>query len=476
MDIHLKTPEDLLWALRLFRPVPLANNQDDHKHSLGYMVFLGAGPSIEAGIPGSPQLLQHALRSRRAQNPAQASSTLTMSDAEIEQWAREAGYYDPSDERSKYAQVMNSLFDTPALREEFVRRELKKARVSDGYRILGELIKLGVFDTILTTNFDYLVRQGADIVLPFPIEEVNSIEQYGRLKAFSTDPRIVRLHGDFWHGNLRNTEEELIRTPTVIYEAAATLFRSYGAIVIGYGGEDTTLMQEVFRNKEWQNPDFLRSGLYWCDIKEPKDLAPKVKSFLAEGAKVGRAFYVKIEGFTALMRQMGVPYGVEMSLEQDMEKDIKKYWEWFALLTELADGVTRDEGDQDFRQRHFERLVQLLGTDNAVCASRKTESGKWEVNVVPRTPFSIFDDESLLTSLGELHGRSPDYQQTWPDELSNTNIFHEYLKDCAQIESFPVWKKDQLIGLVSFASKGQPLINHQRLRLIRSAIKLLVDL
>jgi hypothetical protein len=326
MTIPTKSPNDLLWTLNQVHP---SSTDEGSNHNYpGFVVFLGAGPSIEAGIPGAERLLMQALRDRFARNASHTAPTTPVTDVDIEDWAKKEGYYVQNNPESKYAQVMRSLFDTAASREQFVRRALRKAKVSEGYRILGELIKRGVFDTILTTNFDFLVRQGADMVLPWPLDEVCSMEQYNRFNPLPKDPRVVRLHGDFWHGNLRNTEEELIQTPEAIHRLVAELFRFYGAIVIGYAGQDSNVMQQMFPSRKWNDPDFLRNGIYWCDIKEPVDLAPNVKSFLAEGARVGRAFYVKIEGFNSLMKLIGESYGVSLSLEQDMEKDIKKYWEY----------------------------------------------------------------------------------------------------------------------------------------------------
>src|SRR6185369_15546707 len=128
MSILQKSSEDLLWALRQVRPLSSNNNQNTYRYLLGYVVFLGAGASVEAGIPGADALIQHALRSRRSQNRLHASSTDKMSDSDIEDWARDEGYYDPTDERSKYAQVMDTLFHTVVMRQEFVRHELSKAR------------------------------------------------------------------------------------------------------------------------------------------------------------------------------------------------------------------------------------------------------------------------------------------------------------------------------------------------------------
>lgn len=482
--MEIKSPEDLLWALSQFREPPsqppsqAPTDARDYKHPLGYILFLGAGASVEAGIPTAYQLIMHALRRRRAQNSGLAESTAEMTDEEILRWAVEARYVNESDtERSKYAQVMDKLFDTPALREEFVRRELRAARMSEGYRILGELIAQGIFDTILTTNFDHLVRQGAEAVRPWPIDEVNSNEQYKNLSPFTQEPRVIRLHGDFWHGNLRNTPDELRRTPKIIFDAVKPLFRSYGLIVIGYGGEDASLMHGLFPNELWQDESVLRSGLYWCDIKEPDRLAPKVKSFLTEGHRAGRAFYVKVEGFNSLMRLIGNSYGISLSLEREMEADIKVYWEWLALLTDLASAVSSAGGARKLRQEFLERLVLLLRAERAICASRDDGSAGWNVSTMPDEPLMELDAAAVAQSVAELHDHQTlDYKQVSARDLSVENVFYPFFKGCNQIETFTVWREGNLTGLISFVSSESSMINNQRTRLIRAAVKLLLML
>jgi hypothetical protein len=470
MDVKESTLSDLLWAVGQVRK-PKADDEPTYKSPPGYVVFLGAGASVEAGIPSASEMVIRALRSRRDTETTSPTPTSSLSDKEIENWAINVGYYDPNDIESMYAQIMNRLFHTPNLREEFVRREIRKARISSGYQIFGELIARGVFDTILTTNFDHLVRQGAAFAHPWPIEEVNSAEQYNQLGTYSQETRIIRLHGDFWHSNLRNTQDELRKTPKIIYDAVRKLFNSGGLIVIGYGGEDESLMQGLFPPELWQDPGAFGSGLYWCDIKDKEQLAPRVKAFLTEGNKVGRAFYVKIEGFNKLMEQLARQYNVPVSLEGIMLENIRDYWEWLALLPDLV-----LQSESQGREEQLTRLVQLLGAEGAVCLSWKSDSSDWELNVTPNTLISKTNTESVSKSVAQLHRGSRDYEEMTPAELPADNVFCDFFKRAAQIESFPVWRGNTFTGLVSFASSKRPLISQQRLRLIRAAVRLIVQL
>jgi hypothetical protein len=96
--------------------------------------------------------------------------------------------------------------------------------------------------------------------------------------------------------------------------------------------------------------------------------------------------------------------------------------------------------------------------------------------VAPAQPCSIPDNDAISNSLQQLHKLSPDYQKTAVQDLPEDNVFYEFLKDGKQIETFPVWRGEELLGLVSFASLGESLSGDQRMLLIRSAVKLLVGI
>lgn len=477
-NIKTMSMSELLWAVWQFSQT--SRGQDsrvaDEPFSPAFMLWLGAGASVESGIPLANQLAMIVLRDRYDNTtPKPSKSSGAMSDEEINKWAESQGYFTVHNKKkSKYAQIMENMLHTAGLREHFLRRELRKAKVSDGYKVLGEFLKRGVFDTLLTTNFDHLVRQGSN-VLPWPIEEVNSADQYRALDPFPHEPRIIRMHGDFWHGNLRNTGDELNRTPEIIYQAVRKLCHSYGLIVLGYGGEDVSVGHGLF-HKLWEDPHILKNGLYWCDVKEKDELSPLVKSFLKEGAKTNRAFYVKIDGFDKFMRQLGAQFGIDIYLEKEMEKNIKGDWEWLALLTDLADAIVAPDNSWQRRQKSLERLAKRLGAERALCASLSNVPAGWELNITPHEPLPQLDKESIAASLTELHAEGKDYKKTLLDELPIDNVFYEFLKGSGHLESFPVWRDEQLVGLAAFASSQQSLVDQDRLRLIRAAVKLLITL
>ena len=216
----------------LIRQLPV----DNYRHP-DYMMWLGAGASVSSEIPTASGIVIDLLRRVYAQRMTLTlEETYGISNDEVRQWSIEnLDWFDPDDKnRSEYAQVMENVYHAPGIRRRYLKGIIQNARPSDGYKYLALLLAENVFDTMITTNFDQLVRQVTDPLLPLPLIEVNALEQYSTLTPFPDDePRIIRMHGDFWHDNVLNTEGELEETPTIRYQAVISLLRSYGLIVMG---------------------------------------------------------------------------------------------------------------------------------------------------------------------------------------------------------------------------------------------------
>lgn len=451
-------------------------SSEDHPQRPDFMLWLGAGASVECGVPSASQLVLEILRTRYdRQRPTPTKLAATMSDEEIYEWAIDRGWYNPkSRKKSIFAQVIERAYQTPDDQKRFLRQRLEKAEPSRGYELLGVMLQRKIFDTIVTTNFDHLVRKGSDPLLNPPLEEVNSAEQLQLLNPHPGNPCLLRLHGDFWHSNPAVTPHDL-ESISESYAHLKRLLRHYGLIVIGYGAQDFTIRQKLFDGL-WDDPAVLRKGLYWCYQRGGPALSPNVKSVL-RSAPSGRAFIVEIEGFEDLMSGLANAFKLAVPLDEYLEQ-LRVSWEFESLLTDLVEATGSAVSAlaiQELRHEGLRQLNRLLHADRAVCVLCGSISDEWEVSIVPNEPLLRLDNRPVTESLTELHGQSRDYQRISAKELSVENVFYEVLEGSGQIESFPVWRGEQLIGLVSFASRGQP-IHDQQLRLIRAAVRLLVQL
>ena len=467
MALRKAALDDLILQLREFD-----NKRPD------YILWLGAGASVSSGIPSASGIVSELLRRTYAQQEnIVVHEASQASETEILQWASNTlKWFKTKDPyKSEYAQVMENVYPTPGMREQLLRRMLQRAQLSVGYRLLGLLLKRGVFDTVLTTNFDHLVRQGADPVLPQPIKEVNALDQYSELQPFPEEPRLVRLHGDFWHDNTLNTERELEDTPTIRFDAVKRLLHSYGLIVVGYGGWDRSVMDNLFSPLK-NASHTLRKGLYWCHQKGVP-LSPLVESFLSD-APDDRVFLVEIEDFESVISKFAGDVALDLPLEEELRKQLEAAWASQSLHADLVEALFSDttvEQVQEHQKEMLLRLTKLVNNPQAILVCRRTNSEDWYVAAkvgISTDPSQVDLTKDLLALL--MQGEK-DYVLFSSEERSEDDPFYNVFADDRIIENFLIWQGGQLLGFVAFASV-QPLIGQLYIPLIKSAVRLLVSL
>jgi hypothetical protein len=354
--------------------------QGDPKH----MLLLGAGASVTSGVPTASDLVLELLRSEYSANkhlpPRDAH---IQPESKIRAWATRAlPWFNPNDhKRSEYEQVMENVLRLPDARNAFLRRKLARAKPGKGYLRLGSLISRGWFNTIWTTNFDHMVR-ACTHHLPEPLEEVNALDQFTTLDVSLTRRRLIRLHGDFWHGDLINTPEEFRSMPQVRYEALQRLLLTQGLIVVGYGGRDRSIMDALIDVA--RDSTNLHKGLFWC-IRKDTTCPPFVRRLVQVCGQ--RAYLVEIDGFDEMMAEIDKalvrkPTTKGSSASVALPDDPEFAWEGQALLADLAEALTAPCSIAQVRQRQqksLSHLCKILGAPRAVLVCKRSPQKKFFV-------------------------------------------------------------------------------------------------
>jgi hypothetical protein len=337
---------------------------------------------------------------------------------------------------------------------------------------LGRLLKKGLFDNVVTTNFDDLVRLGCAQVLGPPITVVNTSVQFRRLTPHGEQVRLVRLHGDFDHGDLLNTEPELEKTPSIRFDATRRLFRSYGLIVIGYGGRDVRLMGGLFAPL-WGNKksDFLSKGVYWCHLKGTA-LSPYVRSFLDEGPP-DRAFSVEIPGFDAFISELADHFEVHLSAERDSIEELRVAWEAHAFIKDLLDKILLPASPADLlktQQEVLNRMARALDLRQAVLVHRAPESGSLQTVARFNAPGAASEVRLDSGLLARVTGPEVDTLSFEPPQVAHDPSYEAFWES-RYIQSFFVWRSGQLAGFVTFGS-DQPLADNSGF--VKNVVRILV--
>ncbi len=279
----------------------IRQSQDDGRP--GFSLFLGAGASKSAGVLLAEELADLAFEQsfRDAGNTVRPEESREDLLQRVRAWEKAQQWYD--EDKSRYVLAMEHALLAPGVRMTFLRKHTRSARVTIAYRRLAQLLAKRVFDTVYTTNFDDLVLQAVQQAAG-SIDHVASLEQYLRQNPSPSNPRLIRLHGDYSHGDILNTKDELEATPQVRLQKVHQLSCPQGMIVMGYGGQDRRIMIDLFE-KHMSDPRFLENGLFWC-IRRGSDVPHHVLSL--RDRYRGRVHITEIESFDHAMEALAVGF------------------------------------------------------------------------------------------------------------------------------------------------------------------------
>lgn len=197
-------------------------------------LFLGAGASISANIPGAYGVVKDILN-KHDKNPA------------VEELA----------EAPSYVEAVEALNGRE--RKELFKGYIDKSHISITYLYLVELYAAGYIEYIITTNFDDLVLRALALKGIFPpIYDLTTIEKFSTSKP--TEGAVIFLHGRHNGDWQLNTEAEMYK----ISESCKELFNRIGDnvwITLGYSGDD-----KVF--DKLSSISRFECELFWVGYKE----------------------------------------------------------------------------------------------------------------------------------------------------------------------------------------------------------------
>lgn len=270
-----------------------------------YAFLLGAGCSISSGIQSASDCIWEWKKMIYETNNNISDESLEnfknkKNQNIIQNWLDNQGRFPTKDSDIEYSFYANECFPIDDDRRKYFQKICSNAQPSIGYKGTALLAKFGFLDSVWTTNFDDLIRdacisqrfQSIDISLD------NTSRINSRAQNISELP-IIKLHGDFKYGDLKNTEEELKKQDEVFREKMIEYLADKHLIVLGYSGRDHSLMNTL---KDVYSKDG-GGRLYWCGYHENKS---KTVTELINHANNTRnkAFYIATEGFDIAIRQI----------------------------------------------------------------------------------------------------------------------------------------------------------------------------
>ncbi|MDP3064730.1 MAG: tetratricopeptide repeat protein [Chloroflexota bacterium] len=285
-----------------------------------FALFLGAGASIESGIPGTAGMME-TFRKKLTER-----WELEGKKGEFEDWLKKLPTWEKG--ASEYSNLFEAYAATERQRVAHIHDLMGRGKPSFGYFCLSQLLSQGYIDTVITTNFDDLVYEACALWTGVRPRVYAYGASSGPVRREAGRPSIIKLHGDFLYSSLKNTDAEIDHPDPNMRAAVQRLQDEYEIIVVGYGGNDASIMS-LFKATPRD------AGLYWCTYKDarPKERLRKI---------MGRPsrFEVRTEGFDSAMDEFLHVVGFELP---ELQKAVQTQKETIVRMVSESSSKYKDQ-------------------------------------------------------------------------------------------------------------------------------------
>jgi hypothetical protein len=299
----------------------LKSTRDHHPN---FVLMLGAGASASSGV----KLVCDMISEWREVNYKMYKGSSESFDSFLQ---RSPWHQSPQE----YSLLFEMLYDQPSQRREYIESCIKDSKPSWGYIYLVNLLKNHVFNTVFTTNFDDLLNEAcyqfSNEMRPIVCAHDSSINS---IRITSARPKIIKLHGDFLFDNIKNTIRELESLEQNTKDKFKQFASEYGFIVIGYSGNDRTIMDTLDALLRYDT--YFPHGIYWC-IKKGTKIVSKTVDLLARFSKFK---LIEIEGFDEFFAELNQQLGFKLQPEM-----ADPYSALAAKLNTLIENIKLPEGN-----------------------------------------------------------------------------------------------------------------------------------
>src|SRR6266567_1104121 len=298
--------------------------------------ILGSGASVQSRIPTGKDLAMKWLSELHERKDSE--------NRPIEEWATEKNLeikgFDYSRAASFYPLIYHRRFHK--FKDQgyaFLENAMDHAEPSFGYSVLAQVMATTPHKVAITTNFDNLIADALSIYTrTFPLvcghESLTGFIRPDRLRR----PLIAKIHRDLLLAPLSNPEE-IAKLPGEWAAALTKIFDRFTPIVLGYGGNDGSLMGFL----EKLPP--IEGGVFWC-YREGDEIDPAIEEVVEHHHGV----LVPIAGFDEVMLLLKEALQLP-SLEQDLknvqDKRVVDYQKQFeALIAKLRKPAANDAAER----------------------------------------------------------------------------------------------------------------------------------
>jgi tetratricopeptide (TPR) repeat protein len=319
--------------------------------------ILGSGASVQSGIPTGAALVKQWLKElHEMEAPAgqtlevwATAKTLQIKDFNFEK----APSFYPWVYWRRYRKFREQGYA-------FLEKAMEMAEPSYGYSVLAQVMATMQHKAAITTNFDNLIADALAVytrALPLVCGHESLT---GFIRPNLQRPLIAKIHRDLLL-NPKNEPAELEKLPQEWVSALKVIFDNYTPIVIGYGGNDGSLMELL------KSLAPIKGGIFWC-YRIGDDVDARIHR-VVEHHDGG---LVPILGFDELMLQLWEKLRLSSPLPSLQDTHAKRVTEWQRQFQEL-DKKLKEPGKNEAAENELKPVRKAA----AAAVERLTKEEDW---------------------------------------------------------------------------------------------------
>ena len=269
--------------------------------------LLGAGASVSSGIPLAGEMVEKIARWGYCLENGRSPEDTRIRRSDWYPWLENQSWYRKDQQQAdNYPAAVEKILRPRQIRKDFFLDLLDtQLQPSSGYEHITALMARKRIRTVLTTNFDTILRDVCTANKQIHhLEVIQTPSDYTKLSTNPQYPQIVYLHGSVEHYTDKNTLDETNEElNTTLVSRLMPLLRDHPLVVIGYRGAEPSVMRHFLINCT-ETAESYRNGIYWCTLdheKEGSSLPPLVHE-LAGHLQQGNFQVVSINGFDEVMK------------------------------------------------------------------------------------------------------------------------------------------------------------------------------
>lgn len=261
-----------------------------------FSLLLGAGASYSSGIKTGYEMITE-WRIKEYEKYKRKARAKSENLKPFVKWLKEQTWYQNDKE---YSILFQKVVANPSNRRIYIEDCIKSARPSWPLIYVANMIAKNYFKVVFTTNFDDLINDACFLyadLRPMVCAHDSAVRDVRRK---SPRPKIIKLHGDFLYDNIKNIIEETNALEINMRDKFRSFSEDYGLIVVGYGGNDESIMGNLEYMLKSKSPRYFgNDGFYWCLRKKDR-----VSKRLEKLMKIDNVRWVEIEGFDEFMAEL----------------------------------------------------------------------------------------------------------------------------------------------------------------------------